>query len=361
MRIPVSTDEITPEWLSSVLDCQVSHLSKKLDADSAGLVSSMCFLEVGYQDESRGPDRLLAKMVPDFEDSFELAAMNKLFVRECNFYKNIAARIPLRTPRAYYAEADEETGVGCLLLEDCSHYQLIDQNDPQPTSLEQLQDIMVATAKLSAATWDLDWPTQDPWVFKVPDPASKAFTDSVQLGWQAFLTSNILSLVPKEFIPIAERLAREYSEIFQNAWPKDRLSLGHGDYRINNFFIDSKSKDSILVFDWQSPTMQRNAMDLGYLISTGYTPEFRRANDSNLIRIYHQELTAQGISNYTEAEAWHDYLFGTLFGSRLIPMFVNDFDVSSPAGNILVRKVIDGVCSSILENGGLELLDRVQR
>ena len=102
-------------------------------------------------------------------------------------------------------------------------------------------------------------------------------------------------------------------------------------------------------------------MDLGYLISTGYTPEFRRANDSNLIRIYHQELTAQGISNYTEAEAWHDYLFGTLFGSRLIPMFVNDFDVSSPAGNILVRKVIDGVCSSILENGGLELLDRVQR
>ena len=42
-------------------------------------------------------------------------------------------------------------------------------------------------------------------------------------------------------------------------------------------------------------------------------------------------------------------------------MFVNDFDVSSPAGNILVRKVIDGVCSSILENGGLELLDRVQR
>ena len=41
-------------------------------------------------------------------------------------------------------------------------------------------------------------------------------------------------------------------------------------------------------------------------------------------------------------------------------MFVTDFDVSSPAGHILVRKVIDGVCSSILDNGGLELLDRLK-
>ncbi|MGK0257017.1 MAG: hypothetical protein ACI96M_000445 [Candidatus Azotimanducaceae bacterium] len=40
------------------------------------------------------------------------------------------------------------------------------------------------------------------------------------------------------------------------------------------------------------------------------------------------------------------------------PIRDHDFDVSSPAGIMLVRKVIDGVCSSILENGGIELLDR---
>lgn len=360
MSIPVSVDEITPEWLSSVLDCQVSHIRKKHDPESGGLVSSLCFLEIDYQSDSELPRNLVAKLVPDFDDALELAATLKLFVRECNFYKNIAARLSIRTPRAYYSEANEETGVGCLILEDCSHYKVIDQNDSQPASLDELKRIVMAAAELSASTWDSEWLAKDPWIFNIDEPVGKGFTDSVQDGWRAFLESEFLTLLPIDFVPIAERLAQEYSEIAQSAWPTDRLSLGHGDYRINNFFIDSNSDDSIVVFDWQSPIVQRNAMDLGYLISTGFTPEFRRTNDRSLIRLFHQHLTSRGINGYTESEAWHDYLFGTLYGSRLLPMFVTDFDVSSPAGQILVRKVIDGVCSSILDNGGLELLDRVR-
>ena len=67
--------------------------------------------------------------------------------------------------------------------------------------------------------------------------------------------------------------------------------------------------------------------DVSFLIGNALTPEVRRAHEGELVRAYHAELVAAGVSSYPFDECWDDYgcsllsallttIFGAMYGAR---------------------------------------------
>ncbi len=112
------------------------------------------------------------------------------------------------------------------------------------------------------------------------------------------------------------------------------------DLRLNNIFLDENSDDPVIVIDWSSIYPGRTAQDLGYLLSTGYSAEFRRTHEKSLVQQYHKTLHEAGVEDYSFDDAWLDYRHGMVIGACLLPMFsAKDLDADSTGGKAFAEKV----------------------
>jgi aminoglycoside phosphotransferase (APT) family kinase protein len=362
MKPATCQEELTRDWLAHALDCSpdaITDLEVRTEEAEAGFVSLICFLDIQSHPDSGLPSSLVAKFAPTFAAAKEIVEKYGTFQREVEFYSKVAPRIPVRTPRLHFGHHDRESGLGVLLMEDCSGYRALSQVEDEPTTPDEFEQIVKTLAGMHAASWEAPWLDDIETLMGPGDDASwTAYFQDIQQSWKEFLDSDLINDVP-ELRPLAERLAESMVALTHDAMPRTKNCLAHLDYRLDNIFLDPESVDPVVLFDWQSMYRGRGAQDMGYLLATCHTVDFRRTHEEDLMRIYHQELMARGVTDYSFEEAWADYQHGILIGLRVVPMLVSTLDVSSERAQQLVSKITTGLSSAALDHGGTELLDRI--
>jgi hypothetical protein len=90
----------------------------------------------------------------------------------------------------------------------------------------------------------------------------------------------------------------------------NHLTLIHGDCHNANWLLPKTEGETYLVdrqpFDW-SLTCWLGASDLTYMMVHWWYPNYRERIEESVLRTYHNELLAQGITDYSWQQLWDDY------------------------------------------------------
>src|SRR5689334_18847258 len=102
VTIPGTAEELTPDWLSEVLDTTVSAV-EVLDAHSGTTGRA----RIGVKSDGDVPDTLFVKLQPFTEERREFLRTVGLGVSEAQFYAAIGNELPVRAPRVWHSSFDD--------------------------------------------------------------------------------------------------------------------------------------------------------------------------------------------------------------------------------------------------------------
>ena len=107
----------------------------------------------------------------------------------------------------------------------------------------------------------------------------------------------------------ADRLVAADVEILQAFAPKcgswlmdrrERFSLVHGDYRLDNLLFGGLDEDvSIATVDWQTLEVGNPGRDLAYFLGNSLLPAERREHEQALVHAYHEALLSFDVQDYS--------------------------------------------------------------
>ena len=90
------------------------------------------------------------------------------------------------------------------------------------------------------------------------------------------------------------------------------LTLTHGDSHFWNFLYPTGSTGRVKIIDWQSYGVGVGAMDLAYMVAMHWFPSRRKDHEIPLLRHYHGQLLANGVSGYSFDDLMLDYRWSIL-------------------------------------------------
>ena len=225
------------------------------------------------------------------------------YLREVRFYQELARTVDIRTPRCFFADIDPASSRFVLLMEDLAPACQGDQIRGCT-----VEDAALALRELAAlhapryadpALARLDWLQR-----RTPEGAMlvEALYRSV---WPGFL-QRFGHALDADAVALMERLGSSLA-----AWmlsPSGPLTITHGDYRLDNMlFGTAEGGYPLAVVDWQTPSLGFALADASYFLGAGLLPETRRANERDLLREYHRELSARGVRDLSFERCFEDY------------------------------------------------------
>jgi aminoglycoside phosphotransferase (APT) family kinase protein len=315
MQTPVSPHQLTADWLSAVLGsqgwgpCRVQSFSTELLGGEQGMTGQLARLRIRYDDpRPELPATVIAKF--SASDPAARALINELghYEREVRFYDQLSSRTPVPTPRCYYGHHDAETGFAALVMEDLAHSH--NGDSIAGCSVDEVARVLVALARLHATWWRADDLANADWLrlrsLTAPAAMAAAFSDF----WPSFLR--------KLTIPVTRRI-RETGEWIEQTlgtagttlFDTGPRTLTHNDVQADNLFF-GKVDGGVIFIDWQMVTYARCVIDVAGWVRGPLEPEVRRAAESQLVRLYHNALVANGVHDYTFDECMADYQLATV-------------------------------------------------
>ena len=154
--LPITVEEITPEWLTAalrtrapgvtvhdfdvvdVVNTTTTKVRLRLDRDATAVaagIPELVIVKGGFQEHGR-----------------ELA---KMHLREVRAYRDVFPVVPLRTPTCYFADYDAERLQGIVIMEDLVARGAEFCHATQPQSYEEVARRLAALAAFHARTWDI--------------------------------------------------------------------------------------------------------------------------------------------------------------------------------------------------------------
>jgi len=317
---PTNIDEVKGPWLEDVLGISsLEEFSITSPCVSIGYGSEIGFLKIVCAEPSV-PANLIIKVPPKDQQRRKAVLSFGAFQKEIMFYRSIAPKLPIRTPRVYKTEFDRNTGAGILLLEDCSRMKSF-RFDQQPPLAHELEDIVRALARLHAFWWN----DTKSLARKLPNATSasnKDRTHTMEIGWRNWLKSSLPIHLPDSVVKLALRLSNASSQLQNQTLGKNKGTLTHMDFHLQNIFYDFENKnDPVVVIDWDSFEIGCGTHDIAYM--TSLLPIcYRRTHEENILNEYHKELVSLGIKDYDTNEMYSDYQFGSLIATSLQPVLM---------------------------------------
>jgi hypothetical protein len=291
-------EEISPAWLAGALDRPAVELidTERIGTGQMSQSHRVRFRATGPgHGESGEPESVVVKLASDDPTSRATGVGMGAYFREIAFYRNLAERIGDPLPGCHLAEYDPSEGWFTLVLEDIS----------DGVQGDQIAGCRVEEARVALRT-----------LARVHAPV----LGDVALGSADFLNQpNALNqdalkmLLPAFIERYGDQVAPEHQEVCRrfvavlDAWAGEQvppLGLVHGDYRLDNLlFADDRCK----VVDWQTMGWGPAAVDVSYFIGGCLSVDDRRAHEQELVRLYHDELLAQGVNSLSWEQCWDQY------------------------------------------------------
>jgi|TARA_B110000240_G_scaffold149371_1_gene165339 hypothetical protein len=303
--IPNDIDEITPEWLTQVLTGQGIINSKVLEArhskigDDVGLLSKVVRTQLTYENPTgKEPDALVVKIEPSAGAFLDSANKAHVFAREIRFYEEIASQVPIRVPKYYYGDVDERGGV--LILEDLTRLKQHSQIVGLPNA-----NVLAAVrqcAKLHAHFWGRDSSEGVDWI---PRDDGRLFIN-VEAQWEQFEALYGLR-IGEQAVELGRWLSQNILNL-QRIMAERIHTVCHADFRADNLlFGEPGTADEVVIYDWQLATRAMGALDVSRLVGGSEPEQERRVHPLEALSCWHEELTSNGVQNYSIENAMEDF------------------------------------------------------
>jgi len=223
---------------------------------------------------------------------------------EARFYRDLSARVDIRTPRAYYIGLDETTRRALVVMDDvvgnCGRF----LGAHEPYSLETTRDSLGQLAHLHASTWGEPTPAGCDWLVPTISNLARAFPVD-------FLQEMLNDGRGPDIAPEL-RDAKKLLAAVQKTGEAPPTCLLHGDTHSGNVYLDAAGRACWL--DWQVVQPGHWSTDVAYHLATVLEIEDRRRYEAELLRHYLAELKALGVAAPSFDDAWESYTLAFSFG-----------------------------------------------
>ena len=363
LTIPRTPVDLTPDWLTAALretgsikESTVTSFEMEPDiAAGAGFMGQLARVELRYdRPEPDAPASLIAKFPTYAPDNRALADVFRFYEMETRFYEEIAGEAELRTPRRYYSAMAEDSTDFILLIEDLAPARVGDQL--ASCSSDQAELAIRELAKFHATWWESPRLSELNWLWRLDDPV-RIQTAQVVYGqaWGPF-KENFGGLVPSTLLTLGEAFPGKIPEIMGRL-AQPPLTISHGDYRLDNFFFATpEGGPPFAVVDWQVMSTGGGLFDVAYFMSESLRPDDRKANEMDLVRMYHITLTERGIQDYDFDRCWLDYRAATLFCWQYAVVIAGLLDSANERGVELFTAIVERVASALTDLDAAELM-----
>ena len=302
-----TADGLTPEWLTAVLRAQglvgdACVTEVRTEPIGNGLLGLNLRLQLHYDSVEEGaPASLVAKLASLHAESRKSGAALNLYTRETRFYQEIAPRIREGLAPTLYADVAPDCSYFCLLFADLAPARVGDQL--AGCELDDARSAMIAAAALHAPLWndpvlsDLDWINRDAltglYIARLP-----AYVPEAARRFEKWLEPGAIDVAAR----FGDCIGR-YFEKHDRPW-----TITHQDFRLDNLLFDARGGDMpVAVLDWQTFVPGPGALDVVYFNGAGLPAAARAEHEESLARLYHHELQARGVTDYSWDRCWRDY------------------------------------------------------
>lgn len=307
---PKHPDDITPEWITSVLrqsgvinSSTVLGIKKDLLAIGKSWLSTIVRVEVEYDsNEENAPKSFVLKLLSEsrmFRDfSYELHA----FEREIQFYNKLADQIPIRLPKLIYSITGYHSNL--MLMEDLTYLTPGDQ--VVGMKHEQVLITLESLAKVHGTYWQNPKLANLEWM-----PDSNNIEEDYSENWDSFV--ELCSyFIDSRGLAIGEKLRPHIAWLFEEISSRPR-TLTHDDMKEDNLlFGEPGTEEAVVLLDWQFAIRSMGVTDVARLIGGSQTPDEREGRQIEALRHWYDKLVEQGVKNYNWEEAQRDFRLGAL-------------------------------------------------
>ena len=266
-------------------------------------------LRLRYQDgRPRRPETLIAKFSAAEPAARAIISALGHYEREVRFYESLSSRTPVPTPHCYYSHLDTDTGFALLVLEDLAHAR--NGNTIAGCTVEEVARVLATLARMHATWWQAEDLANATWLRLRYLLAPEAMVGAFNQGWPSFLQKLSIPVTP-QISEMGNWIAQNLQAAATTLFESGPRTLIHNDVQADNLFFDSADRDVILI-DWQMATYARCVIDVAGWIRGQLEPEIRRTTETQLLRLYHDALVANGVKDYTLEQCRVDYRLATV-------------------------------------------------
>jgi hypothetical protein len=343
--VPEQVADIEVEWLNEVLGGDVGRIVSftiERFGQGVGILGELARLHLTYAPGESGPASIVAKCQSPAPENQFLGQVMGFYLREVNFYREVARSLDIRVPHPYHADAGPEGLPFVLLIEDIVGAHCPDQL--AGLTADDVRRIIDVVAALHARFWDSPELQTMTWLPPMNNPLYKAGREMALARWPGFV-ERFGERIGPEMLAVIERACHAYPEMLDHVAAQDHLTFTHTDCRAENYlFGGSAGDDTITMIDFQLCTRHFGPWDVANLVAGSMTPEARRAVETDLIEHYHARLVALGVTGYTLERCWHDYRM-SLLQSCTASVIISDLQGGNERGddllaNLFLRPII---------------------
>ena len=257
-------------------------------------------VKVVHTDPQRLPEEWFVKLPSLAWQARLITALPRLLHTEVRFYNEVAQSVAVSMPPLLAAESRFGKGA-TLVLADLSATGASLGQPRDALSFAQAAEVVVQLAGFHARFWGSDTLYKHYGWLAGPVRRLEDFLGSaLAVPLMKRGLSQAGALVPTSLHAGALHYARQRKQAmrFLNAAPH---TLVHHDCHPGNLFWH-QSQPGFL--DWQLIRLGEGISDIAYLLATALLPETRRAHEAELLALYVDGLTAQGVKGL-DAAALH--------------------------------------------------------
>ena len=342
IEIPASTSDIKVDWLNERLADNpdvgtIVGMEREPLGVGVGILGELSRLKLTYAPGQGGPATLIAKCQSAHAENIALSQAMGFYVREINFYNQIASGITMRVPHCYAADMAPGGVPFVLLLEEVSGARMIDQLEG--ASRADCEQVVESMSTLHARFWEspelyaLDWlPPMNNDLYKGAAALQTALWDGFLARWADRLPQRALDCMPK--------ITARYGELLDWWADQGNATFTHTDCRADNYLFGGSAGDGVTtVLDFQLCTRHVGVWDIANFLGASISTPNRRAWEHDVVSEYHAQLLAKGVdAGYTFERCWRDYRYCLLQQAWAVTV-IADLDPGNERGRALLDEM----------------------
>ena len=350
---PTSPAAVSCDWLTdrlraagAVTDAAVTAV--EWQPIGTGQVGDSARFALSYDRPDAGPLTLAGKFAAADPTSRHTAVTHGLYAKEVAFYRELAAHLAIRTPRAFAAEVAADGATFVLLFEDLGPAR--GGNQLAGCGIDDALEAVRQLAGLHAPSWNDPRFVDRAWFAPRPG-ALESLQAAYPYATRIFAERYADDLAPELMDICCELSAR--SDRWFGREAGDRC-LVHGDYRLDNMLFEIRGgAEPLGVLDWQTLQVGSGLTDLAYFLGAGVGTSLL-AHEDALIDAYLAAMAARGVA-LTRDAVWDDYRRGALHGVSTA-VFSAAFVERTARGDAMFLDMARGACQLALRHDSLAAL-----
>jgi hypothetical protein len=270
-----------------------------------------------------------------------------VYVREVAFYRDIAPRSNLRTPRVHAAMIEPTGSKFCIVMEDLGALRQVSSHrglgwDDAVAAVEALAAFHAGwhgSPELEALA-EVFLPWSDP-VYRLGMP------QLAEVAWPA-AKRHAADSVPGEVVELGDEWAARLPVMVEHLTA--RPTLCHADWKPDNLFFGPEG--TVTVIDAQVSSVMDGAFDVGFFVSQALEGSVRSARGEELVRRYVAAMAGHGVALDVDEVLFSTRVAVALCLSYGFALFAG-FEEMGPGEQAAARSLLRRCAEGCLDFGAL--------